>query len=485
MKTIGPVLDSLHLRARKQATRGRRGQVSLLLRFANGTDAFVHADQMLVDEHIPVRGVLQSVTVALACRVGSQQAKRVEAAFEHVRLAGYFTVGKAHAHAHDQAPASDGQKSCASGSGSRSTSAPALDDSSRFVVKAFSLGEAWAPEQEVSFVTHCSLDRVDVMLSALRHWATGANRGAFASVAIWGVDELVAKQLLASKLGPLTEKLRVNVRVVRRRGFPGELPAETQLEVPYPINVLRNQALAAATTPLALLADADLMPGGSILRDVARARLAAKANGEAADALALVVPAFEDDDGRTCRRAARVADKAGLLALLARGAVQPYKAAHQPHAHGPTDVARWIRELEARPNSPGTAVPEAAVPEAAVPDSPGPGVSAPDSQGPSGVASGLATATRVDCAAHPQFEPYVVVAVQGLPRFDERFAGYGWNKVAFVQDLCKRGYVFEVLPNAWLVHCRHDKSPWSVAFSTSLEARMLNRATRFEWLHST
>lgn len=42
------------------------------------------------------------------------------------------------------------------------------------------------------------------------------------------------------------------------------------------------------------------------------------------------------------------------------------------------------------------------------------------------------TAYRVDW--EPDFEPYVVVR-RDCPRYDRRFLGFGWNKVAHVMEL--------------------------------------------------
>jgi len=85
----------------------------------------------------------------------------------------------------------------------------------------------------------------------------------------------------------------------------------------------------------------------------------------------------------------------------------------------------------------------------------------------------------------PDFEPYVVVKKTGGPLYDERFNGFGWNKVSYTMELesarsdmfsscftsvwkaetwfsnlsCFTGrYKFTVLPFAWAVHVGHGPS---------------------------
>ena len=57
------------------------------------------------------------------------------------------------------------------------------------------------------------------------------------------------------------------------------------------------------------------------------------------------------------------------------------------------------------------------------------------------------------------FEPYLVVDRWNVSRFDERFVGFGWNKVSHVMELTARGYELVVLPGAFMVHLPHAPSP--------------------------
>lgn len=55
------------------------------------------------------------------------------------------------------------------------------------------------------------------------------------------------------------------------------------------------------------------------------------------------------------------------------------------------------------------------------------------------------------------FEPYVVVP-KNVPEYDERFVGFGWNKVSHILELDAQGYEFTVLPNAFIIHMPHAPS---------------------------
>jgi len=61
----------------------------------------------------------------------------------------------------------------------------------------------------------------------------------------------------------------------------------------------------------------------------------------------------------------------------------------------------------------------------------------------------------------------LVVARDGTPLYDERFAGYGKNKIQHVTHLRRAGYLFAVLPRQFLVHVPHPRS-----------------GAKMDWMHS-
>lgn len=114
---------------------------------------------------------------------------------------------------------------------------------------------------------------------------------------------------------------------------------ETRSGALYPINRLRNQALAATATDWALVLDADFVPGPTLASDFSAA-LGGMDSNALQEHIAFVVPAFE----------AQAADrgsspilhtKADVLAACRAGTVVPFRIAETPRSHGATDYTRW------------------------------------------------------------------------------------------------------------------------------------------------
>jgi hypothetical protein len=74
---------------------------------------------------------------------------------------------------------------------------------------------------------------------------------------------------------------------------------------------------------------------------------------------------------------------------------------------------------------------------------------------------------NIPCFQSIKYEPYIVLRRSAaLPLFDERFSGYGKNKIEFVQHLRFLDFSFVVLPELFLVR-------WSCCLSLSpLPSRM-------------
>lgn len=73
------------------------------------------------------------------------------------------------------------------------------------------------------------------------------------------------------------------------------------------------------------------------------------------------------------------------------------------------------------------------------------------------------------------FEPYVVVR-NNVSKYDKRFVGFGWNKVAHIMELQAQGYEFVVLPNVFSIHMPHSPSFDIFKFrSSALYRRCLSR----------
>ncbi|XP_043336934.1 LARGE xylosyl- and glucuronyltransferase 2 isoform X1 [Cervus canadensis] len=195
----------------------------------------------------------------------------------------------------------------------------------------------------------------------------------------------------------------------------------------HPINQLRNVALAQALTPYVFLSDIDFLPAHS-LYDYLRASIEQLELGGRRKA-ALVVPAFE-----TLHYRFRFpSSKAELLTLLDAGSLYTFRYHEWPQGHAPTDYARW-REAQAP----------------------------------------YRVQWEVD------YEPYVVVP-RDCPRYDPRFVGFGWNKVAHIIELDAQEYELLVLPEAFTIHLPHTPSLDITRFRSNPTYRDCLRALKDEF----
>ncbi|KAK1891258.1 LARGE xylosyl- and glucuronyltransferase 2 [Dissostichus eleginoides] len=171
----------------------------------------------------------------------------------------------------------------------------------------------------------------------------------------------------------------------------------------YPVNLVRNVALRNANTPYVFLTDVDFLPMYGLYEYLRRSVVQMDM---AHTKKALVVPAFE-----TLRyRLSFPKSKAELLSMLDMGTLYTFRYHVWPKGHAPTDYAKWRTAT---------------------------------------------TPYRVEWEA--DFEPYVVVR-KDCPEYDQRFVGFGWNKVSHVLELDAQEYELMVLPNAFMIHMPHAPS---------------------------
>ncbi|NP_001089877.1 LARGE xylosyl- and glucuronyltransferase 2-B precursor [Xenopus laevis] len=171
----------------------------------------------------------------------------------------------------------------------------------------------------------------------------------------------------------------------------------------YPVNLLRNVALKNSHTPYVFLSDIDFLPMYGLYENLRKSIAQQDPTGSPK---ALIVPAFE-----TLRyRLSFPKSKADLLSMLDTGALYTFRYHVWEKGHAPTNYAKWRTAT---------------------------------------------TPYRVEWA--PDFEPYVVVR-QDCPEYDQRFLGFGWNKVSHIMELDAQEYELLVLPNAFIIHMPHAPS---------------------------
>ncbi|KAG5848909.1 xylosyl- and glucuronyltransferase LARGE2s [Anguilla rostrata] len=171
----------------------------------------------------------------------------------------------------------------------------------------------------------------------------------------------------------------------------------------YPVNLLRNVALRNAKTPYVFLTDVDFLPMYGLYDYLRKTMIQLDM---AHTRKALVVPAFE-----TLRyRLSFPKSKAELLSMLDMGTLYTFRYHVWTKGHAPTNYAKWRTAT---------------------------------------------TPYKVEWES--DFEPYVVVR-RDCPEYDQRFVGFGWNKVSHIMELDAQEYDLMVLPNAFMVHMPHAPS---------------------------
>jgi hypothetical protein len=185
----------------------------------------------------------------------------------------------------------------------------------------------------------------------------------------------------------------------------------------YPYNSNRNQAIARARTRLILLLDVDFLPSKG-LREAAltpgtwEAMLTATHD----EKKVFVLPAFETrqnmklEDGAELAAQASAASKDELRDMFEAADIVQF-APFFARGHGATNYTQWFESSQ-----PYTVIPEVG------------------------------------------YEPFILLSRIDVPWFDERFRGYGWDKITHIYQLNHTGFQFAVHPSAWVAHRPHAPS---------------------------
>ncbi|KAH8086240.1 hypothetical protein JL720_7445 [Aureococcus anophagefferens] len=324
---------------------------------------------------------------------------------------------------------------------------------------------------DVTLVTQASVDRLWVVEKLCERW-----HGPMAlSIMSNGSEPSGALEARASGLMALCTDRRVAV-VVPARPFP------------YPVNRLRNVAWAMATTSHVFLLDIDFWPSVGTRRRIIDALRSGVLDAQTR--AALVVPALEllvaHAESTNPAKVLSPAElerqipssKLGLLRCVANGAgdgaAPDWRPTRANHWEDPvSDGARRRRLGAARKKRPKKKVVKRVkrLQNTAHESEPSDlRCSAFHHHGTTRFLDWLALPddappARLDCFLGNHFEPFVVVrrcdeptAVNGsfaTPRFDERFAGYGKNKLEWIAALRAADYEFHTVAGAFAVHVPH------------------------------
>lgn len=209
----------------------------------------------------------------------------------------------------------------------------------------------------------------------------------------------------------------------------------------YPVNRLRNIGLNAVTTSHVLALDIDFVPSND-LHEMIRTTLQSQHEMEE-ELRALVVPAFDRLTPEPCATEAACGSylKANndflphsftdLQKCFKAKECEPFQSRISWDSHSSTRSEEWLQQNWF-----------------------------------AGEEQKLLVA--VDCFHSARYEPYVVLrwcpaaitknAAPEAPYYDERFHGYGKNKIELISHLRKSGYRFSILPEGFVVHNPHPES---------------------------
>jgi len=290
---------------------------------------------------------------------------------------------------------------------------------------------------EVTLVTQCSLDRLSNLEAQLALWAGKASVTIYlkfteskndAIHTILSTIERARNQ--AGKNADARSFFDVAVTVVE-----GYLDDEQ-----YPINYLRNVALleaqrqhlrmnASLESSAVLLVDVDFRPSFN-LRKMLHSRNATESILKQRQVI--VCPAFEtaaEDCPQSIDR---------LNELVREGKAEGFHQSHFPQGHGPTQFETfWDKSLLLKTE--GNAYDDCCWLES------------------------------YKVQHEDLFEPYIVMASADAPLYDERFQGYGLNKVSHLATVAaQKDGEFFVLPGVFLVAPAHERSEsWAKIYGKS------------------
>lgn len=320
-------------------------------------------------------------------------------------------------------------------------------------VKAIRINEAFEGTEDaadveapVSFglTTQLSWERAWMLSHVCMRWHSQI----FAAVYVPAEDEEEYRRDVAPHVGARCD--RENLHIVEY--VDRDAGAEQ-----YPVNKLRNLAMAEATTSHVLVVDIDHWPSFGLSEALERMAVAHRQLFASARS-AVVIPTFEHadlsycsgkaDDGpdavEACLRDAANKRCPGSFEELelcySEGSCRMYHS-HFPHSHNSTryDLLWHV---------------------------------------------GADAMRRLHCLDSEHYEPYVVVKRSGaLPKFDEAFVGYGLNKISWFWALHRLGWQLYVGPRVFLFHVKHSASRARTSFRSAVHKKANAKSRHHEIIY--
>lgn len=260
---------------------------------------------------------------------------------------------------------------------------------------------------DITLSVHLSFDRMQALDELASHWPGPISAAIYLSEAeTESLDELLQ---LSENLAP-----RKNI---------GLHLAFKDVGVNYPINFMRNLALNNTLTPYVFLLDVDFLPSKNAYTYLLE-RITYYSNDWKyfrlgkhipLDKFAFVIPAFETTEYKFDWPE----NKTALRRQTDLGKVSVFREQLWLAGQDISNYEKWWRSTEPY---------------------------------------------RVDWAKF--YEPYIVVH-NTVARYDERFVGFGWNKVAHITWLAAQEYEFMVMTDAFIIHKPHQTSTDIIKYRNS------------------
>jgi hypothetical protein len=313
-------------------------------------------------------------------------------------------------------------------------------------------------EYSTTLVTQTSLSRLWILNETCARWKDPI----VAVVFIPDGQELMTDQQTSSLLAACP-----NLQVIQYRANPEESDVQN-----YPVNRLRNVGLDAVTTSHVMVMDVDFVPSAN-LADTVRTALQQQQLGQHEhhhpededQQQALVVPAFERLPPNPCESdsdcASFLQSNSSFIpktfdtlqsCILDKDCIV-FQSDNNWEGHSTTRSDQWLQRKWYEDEEEKT------------------------------------TFTKISCFHTARYEPYMVLRwcpassdsstdsnTPMAPYYDERFHGYGKNKIELVSHLRKKGYQFSILPEGFIVHNPHPESSikekWNDRRNSDLHASM-------------
>lgn len=187
----------------------------------------------------------------------------------------------------------------------------------------------------------------------------------------------------------------------------------------YPVNYLRNIALKQVQTSHVFLCDIDFLPVHTLYATLKDITLTTDLHKKA-----IVIPAFETFQYKL--KFPKTKDD--LLLLWKNKTIETFRESVWLKGHAPTDFERWKSANE-----------------------------------------------NYKITWEPDFEPYILVQKHGLPFYDMRFVGFGWNKVSHIMELHALKYDFVVSWKTFIIHMPHAPSSDITKYRNNFQYRQCLR----------